>query len=233
VNKHWPEDDDEADTSSETEETDDETEESEENAGDEFLDQNGRWRIGVELEAKWIDSEFYHGEVSRIFKNGNYSFRFRDGSDDFLKSVPHDEIRLRTPVVPFGEPDVEVSSASEEEVEEIEEELEIGSKAFYVQALKDFLESQLDNHEYFVHATRTNNTESFHNVCNKYYHKGLSCSFAQYKMKKTFAAMDWNEPKLDMRTDAPVASWKQNVLKEFLRRKAAKRGEKSTTKAGR
>jgi len=49
-------------------------------------------------------------------------------------------------------------------------------------------------------------------------------------MKKSFAAMDWNELKLGMRTNAPVATWKQNVLKEFLRRKATKKTEKSTKK---
>jgi len=153
VNKHWPEgDDDDSDSSSETEDETDDTEsvEDTENGGDEFIDENGRWRIGVELEAKWIDGEYYHGEVSRVFQNGNYSFRFRDGSDDFLKSVPHKEIRRRTALVPFGEPDIDDSSA--EEIEE-EEDLEIGSKAFYRQALNDFLDSQLDNHEYFVHGS--------------------------------------------------------------------------------
>ena len=118
---------------------------------------------------------------------------------DFLRSVPHKEIRRRTAIVPFGERDEEEESESEEE----EVEPKFGTKKYYVRAVREFLESQLENHEYFVHGTRTNNTESFHNVCNKYYHKGSTLSFAQYIMRKTFAAMDWNENKLGMRTDAP------------------------------
>lgn len=220
MNKHWPEDDDSSDSSEES----DESEESDTSSEDDLTDENGRWRLGAKLEARWIDGEYYHGSITRVHQKGTYSFRFDD--DDFLRSVPRHEIRRRTDIVPFGQPD----AADVAEVEEMEEEPEFGTKEYYVRAVREFLTSQLDNHEYFVHGTRTNNTESFHNVCNKYYHKGSTLSFAQYIMRKTFAAMDWNENKLEIRTDAPVSPWQATLLSEFLRKKASTRTEKSTWK---
>lgn len=228
MNKHWPEQDED----SSEHESEEETEESEasdtSSEEDELVDENGRWKLGAKLEAKWIDGEYYHGTITRVYKKASYSFRFDD--DDFLRSVPHKEIRRRTPIVPFGQRDVE-DKAEESESEEEEDEPEFGSKKYYVRAVREFLVSQLENHEYFVHGTRTNNTESFHNVCNKYYQKGLTLSFPQYIMRKTFAALDWNENKLGMRTDSPIADWKEVLLLEFLRRKAAIRGAQSAKNA--
>lgn len=221
VNKYWPEENDTSDSSSESEEESEDGGEVNE-ARDEFLDANGRWKREVPLEAKWIDGEFYHGEVTRVHAKGTYSFRFDD--EDFLRSVPHNEIRLRTDIVPFGQPDIEVEVESESESEEAPS---FGSKKYYVAAVREFLESQLDNHEYFVHGTRTNNTESFHNVCNKYYQKGLPLSFPQYIMRKTFAALDWNENKKGLRTDSTVSPWKARLLREFVSRKTAIRAARS------
>lgn len=225
MNKNWPEDD-ASDTSDDSEsEASEETSEETSEGEDEFVDEKGRWKIEVPLEGKWIDGEYYHGAVTRVHVKGTYSFRFEDG--DFLRSVPHNEIRRRTEIVPFGQPDIEEESESESESEE---EIEPNSKKYYVQAVREFLESQMENHEYFVHGTRTNNTESFHNVCNKYYHKGLTMSFEQYIMRKTFAALDWNENKLGLRTESPVSPWQVRLLEEFVRRKRAIRASKLTTK---
>jgi hypothetical protein len=230
---------DEDEDSESSSDDDSESSDASDDSEGELTDENGRWKSGANLEAKWIDGEFFHGVVQRVFKVGTYSFHFDDG--DFLRSVPHDEIRERTAVVPFGQPDEEVTFVSgesvseeaedEDEEEETDEEPEEGTKAYYVFALRSFLKSQMEHHEHFVHGTRTNNTESFHSVCNKYYHKGSTVTFRQYVMRKTFAAMDWNENKLGMRTDAAVPPWKAALLAEFLRRKLAIRKQKSAKKS--
>jgi hypothetical protein len=40
------------------------------------------WKVGQQLEAKWTDGEYYYGEVSKVYKNGNYGFKYTDGSKD-------------------------------------------------------------------------------------------------------------------------------------------------------
>lgn len=74
----------------------------------------------------------------------------------------------------------------------------------------------MGNYENFLYGRTTSYTESFHNVCNKYYKKSLSVCFGQYKMRKEFAALDWNEKimmKLNpMVTAKPLQDWQYDVL---------------------
>jgi len=64
-----------------------------------------------------------------------------------------------------------------------------GSFEYYRNALSEFLVSLSDNYQHFLFGTRTNNTESFHSVCNQYYTKGLTVSFDTYKKRKYFAGL--------------------------------------------
>jgi hypothetical protein len=72
--------------------------------------------------------------------------------------------------------------------------------------------------EYFVFNQRTFGNESFHGLCNRYYEKGTVVSFTVFKMKRQFAALDWNEMMLKKalgETGAEVQDW-QEILLERL-----------------
>jgi hypothetical protein len=95
----------------------------------------------------------------------------------------------------------------------------MGSQAYYREALNEFLVSQMTNYQYFLNGTKTSYTESFHNVCNLYYPKGLYMSFAQYKMRKEFAALHWIElRKAGSATDDELVTfgWQENLINRFI-----------------
>lgn len=76
----------------------------------------------------------------------------------------------------------------------------------------------MEDCEFFVNNQRTFGNESFHSVCNRYYEKGSSVSFAIYVMKRQFAALDWNEmmrKKALNQPDNEIQDW-QTVLLERL-----------------
>lgn len=90
---------------------------------------------------------------------------------------------------------------------------------YYEKALKDFLLSQMSGYEHFLYGRTTSYTESFHNVCGKYYRKGISCCFAQYKMRKQMAGMDWNEQRFNKLNPTivkgPLQRWQYDVIGKF------------------
>jgi hypothetical protein len=189
VNRFWEESDSES--SSESEEPEESDSES---------SMGPRWEIDQLLEAKWTDGEYYYGKVTKVFANGSYSFRFDDG--DFGRSILEKHIRERTPIVPFGQADLEdsESESEEEDVEEgessddeIEVEGEFDSRKYNLDALTTFLTQQMKNYEYFLNGTTTSYGESFHSICNLYYPKGSTVAFQTYVMKKTFAGLHWQE----------------------------------------
>ena len=87
------------------------------------------------------------------------------------------------------------------------------NKKYYKDSLREFLKSQMKDYEYFLHGTRTNLTESFHNLCNKYYQKGSTITYSHYIMKKEFAGMDWNEQRSG---NIPAIPWQQRVINSYL-----------------
>ena len=187
VNRFWEEAD------SESSETESESDESESLMGP-------KWEIGQLLEAKYTDGEYYYGKVTKVFANGCYSFRYDDR--DFLRSVKEKHIRERTPIVPFGQADIEDSDSEEEgEVEEegeasddeIEVDGEFESREYNLDALTTFLTQEMKNYEYFLNGTTTSYGESFHSICNLYYPKGATVGFQTYVMKKSFAGLHWQE----------------------------------------
>jgi hypothetical protein len=94
-----------------------------------------------------------------------------------------------------------------------------GSETYYREALNEFLLSQMTTYQYFLNGTRTSFTESFHNVCNLYYPKGLSMSFAQYKMRKQFAALHWNELRNAGYLSFDVIAsfgWQEHLMNKFI-----------------
>ena len=85
--------------------------------------------------------------------------------------------------------------------------------------LLQFLTPIYDDCEYFVHNQRTFGNESFHSVCNRYYEKGSVVSFPIFRMKRQFAALDWNEmmrKKALCEPDSEIQDW-QIVLLERLK----------------
>jgi hypothetical protein len=62
-----------------------------------------------------------------------------------------------------------------------------------LQFLDEFMEKHLDDVEYFVDGQRTNLTESFQNIATKYCPKRTPYSFKHYIMRKTLAALQFNE----------------------------------------
>jgi len=209
VNKFWTDPDDLDDLSES--DTEDESE-SEEKV----------WEVGDKAEAKWTDGEYYWGVITKVYKNGNYGFHYDDG--DKSKSVPPNEVRERTPIVADDESDIpdEIGESDESNEMEVESSAAVShTKRYYVEALTEFLMNEMTDYEFFLYGKRTNYTESFHNKCNKFYSKGTTISFEQYKMKKTFAALDWNEKKrrnnllFDITTTLP---WEDVIINEFLKR---------------
>ena len=84
-------------------------------------------------------------------------------------------IRERTPIVKVGEADIldiEEEIDGESEQDDGLSEPVMYTKEYYYMALFDFLKSQMTDCKYFLHGTRTNQTESFHNVSNLYCPKG-------------------------------------------------------------
>jgi hypothetical protein len=89
------------------------------------------------------------------------------------------------------------------------------SKKRVVTALADFLEPLLENCENFVFNQRTFGNESFHSLCNRYYEKGSVVSFEVFKMKRQFAALDWNEQILKKtlgEVDLDIQDWQTELL---------------------
>lgn len=198
------------------------------------------WKFGEKLEAKWTDGEYYYGEISRVYKNGNYGFKYTDGSKDHHRYVSYlfpissfsffvltsrslegHLIRERTPIVSWDESDIadglsedEDSMSEEEEVPEVLS----GSKKYYWLAVREFLESQVGDCKYFLNGKRTNHTESFHNVCNLYCPKGSNISTKTYIMKKQFAALHWTENKqAQQQIEGELRlSWKVELLEKYL-----------------
>ena len=183
IQKLWPKNSNESDSDSESSEVE--------------VEEVKVWKVGDEAEAKY-EGEYYYGKIVKVFNNGNYSFHFDDG--DKHRSIEPKFIRERTPIVSFDESDItdglsEDEESSSESSASMEEEVTVTKKE-YREALELFLRSQMKDYEYFLHGTRTNHTESFHNVANKYYSKGSTSTFNLYIMKKQFAALDWNEQKV-------------------------------------
>jgi hypothetical protein len=86
------------------------------------------------------------------------------------------------------------------------------------QQVLQFLTPLYEDCEFFVHNQRTFGNESFHSVCNRYYEKGSVVSFPIFKMKRQFAALDWNEmmrKKALGEADGEIQDW-QTVLLERL-----------------
>lgn len=111
--------------------------------------------------------------------------------------------------------------SSEDELDEVglSDPYEVGSDTYYREALNEFLLSQMTNYQYFLNGTKTSFTESFHNVCNLYYPKGLYMSFEQYKMRKEFAALHWNElRKAGYTSIDEFASfgWQEDLMNKFI-----------------
>jgi hypothetical protein len=193
--------------------------------------------VGEFLTTKWTDGEYYPGEVTQVLANNYYSFTFTD--NDFLARVHANEIRnlTKSEEESWGEKeesedeseDESGDESGEESGEESREEREAAKKKnkkdekeeeseyqFYYNALLKFLKSLLKNHEGFLHGKMTSNTESFHNVCNKYYHKGQTMSFEQYVMRKQFAGFDWvemREKKLDF-----IQDWQELIMDLLIKR---------------
>lgn len=81
-----------------------------------------------------------------------------------------------------------------------------------------FLEPIASDCEYFVYGQRTYGNESFHNLCNMYYEKGCPVSFPIFKMKRQFAAMDWNEQmrnKMQNVEGGDIQEWQSKLLARF------------------
>jgi hypothetical protein len=122
----------------------------------------------------------------------------------------------------LDKPDAEDDESSEEDEPgdtRVTDPLSMGSETYYREALNEFLVSQMGNYQYFLNGTKTSFTESFHNVCNLYYPKGLFMSFAQYKMRKEFAALHWNQlRKVGNGTfnDFESFEWQQAVMNKFI-----------------
>lgn len=173
-----------------------ESEDSTEMESEESESVGPRWEVDQLLEAKWTDGEYYYGHPTKIYQNGNYAFAFDDGH--YLKSVAQNHIRERTPIVPFGEKDISEESEEEEDEDEnidgpeIEAE-DVESRKYNKDALTLFLMQESKHYEYFLNGTTTSYGESFHSICNLYYPKGSTVAFKTYKMKKTFAALHWQE----------------------------------------
>lgn len=181
------------------------------------------WKEGDEAEAKFTDGEYYWGKISKIYKNGNFLFYFDDG--DKSRSMEGRFIRERTPIVGPDESDItDGIEIEEEEVEDMEVEATISyNKKYYIDALTEFLTAEMKDYEYFLYGTRTNSTESFHNLCNKYYSKGSTLSYPLYKMKKQFAALDWNEQKdrqFCVFDPTVTLVWYTAIINAFIKRKS-------------
>jgi hypothetical protein len=160
-----------------------------------------KWTVDQLLEAKWTDGEYYYGHPTQIYQNGNYAFSFDDGH--YLRSVAENQIRERTPIVPFGQKDIsdesdEEDEESDEETDENEEEaidieVDVDSRKYNKDALTKFLMQESKHYEYFLNGTTTSFGESFHSICNIYYPKGQTVAFKTYVMKKCFAGFHWQE----------------------------------------
>lgn len=160
-----------------------------------------KWSVGQLLEAKWKDGEYYYGKVVKIYNNGNYKFDYDDG-EKWL-SVADNQIRERTPIVPFGESDVSEEDEGDDSEEEASEESEIEEvgdvhvdvecRKYNEDALKSFLVQESKHYEYFLNGTTTSYGESFHSICNLYYPKGSTVALQTYIMKKCFAGFHWQE----------------------------------------
>ena len=59
-------------------------------------------------------------------------------------------------------------------------------------ALKNWVGSQLKDVDGYLKGLRTNFTEAFHSLSNKYYRKGVPLSFCHYKLRKSLAVLHWN-----------------------------------------
>lgn len=184
------------------------------------------WKEGDEAEAKFTDGEYYWGKISKAYKNGNFLFHFDDG--DKSRSTEGRFIRERTPIVGPDESDItDGIEESEKEDEDSEEDMEVEAtisynKKYYTDALTEFLTAEMKDYEYFLYGTRTNSTESFHNLCNKYYSKGSTLSYPLYKMKKQFAALDWNEQKdrqFCVFNPTLTLNWETAIINAFMKRK--------------
>lgn len=91
----------------------------------------------------------------------------------------------------------------------------VGSFDYYRNALSELLLSLSDCYEHFLFGTRTNNTESFHFLCNLYYTKGQTVSFDSYQKRKYFAGLDWNETKQGLSEKVPQL-WQLDLMKRLL-----------------
>lgn len=83
-------------------------------------------------------------------------------------------------------------------------------------SLSEFLVSLSDNYQHFLFGTRTNNTESFHFVCNQYYTKGLTVSFDTYKKRKYFAGLHWNEKKSGVIVEKGPQQWQKALMNRYV-----------------
>lgn len=117
--------------------------------------------------------------------------------------------------------DADDDSSGEDEPDEmrITDPYSVGADSYYREALTEFLVSQMNNYQYFLNGTKTSFTESFHNVCNLYYPKGLTMSFVQYKMRKQFAALHWNDLRKSGNDTDDVLDcfgWRENLLNKLI-----------------
>ena len=78
-------------------------------------------------------------------------------------------------------------------IEHFMKKKEIRHQSEEAEILKKFFEKHVDDIEYYDLAYRTFQCESFHHLTTKYCPKGVSFSFNIYKMRKSLAALDWNE----------------------------------------
>ena len=102
-----------------------------------------------------------------------------------------------------------------------EKELEVRENAQdrIGQQILQFLTPLYDDCEYFVHNQRTFGNESFHSICNRYYEKGSVVSFPIFKMKRQFAALDWNEmmrKKALGQADSEIQDWQTLLLERLV-----------------
>ena len=148
-------------------------------------------------------------------------FSFSDG--DNSRTLRHDQIRIRREHFDDSETSEEVSESVESSTDETEEtsDDENDPSNVYLAQLKilnDFAGTLLKNYEYFLFGEDTSQCEAFHFVCNCHYVKGIACSFAQYKMRKTHAAFHWIESQQDKYDNVPLSfpqRWELELIAEF------------------
>jgi hypothetical protein len=84
-----------------------------------------------------------------------------------------------------------------------------------VQFLDNFMNKYIQDVEYFVDAQRTYLTETFHNLTTKYCPKKTSYSFKMYIMRKTLAALHFNENHSNITN---TFKFREKIMKRVLSR---------------